>query len=108
MKPTKRTELLCLADIRDAIDRILEYTAAGKQAFLLDPRTQDAVVRNIEIIGEAVRGVTDQTRRANPAIPWREMAGMRDRVIHDYFRVDLEVVWDVVAHDLPPLRSMVA
>ena len=108
MTPSKRTERLHLTDIRDAIDKILGYTSTGREDFLVDSRTQDAVLRNIEIIGEAVRGVMDDTRAAHPEIPWREMAGMRDRIIHDYFRVDVDVVWDVVSQDLPPLREMIA
>jgi len=106
--PSKRSERLYLADILGAIDRILDYTRAGKEAFLADSRTQDAVLRNIEIVGEAVRGITGETRAAHPEIPWKEMAGMRDRIIHDYFRVDVEVVWDVVSQDLPALREQIA
>ena len=102
-----RSERLYLTDIRDAIDRILDYTAKGRGDFIADPRTQDAVVRNIEIIGEATRGVSDATRTAHPEIPWRDMADMRNKVIHDYFRTDLEVVWDVVTNDLPPLRQQI-
>jgi len=106
--PSKRSERLYLADILEAIDKILGYTSAGKEAFLSDSRSQDAVLRNVEIIGEAVRGVTEGTRAVHPEVPWREMAGMRDRVIHDYFRVDLDVVWDVVSQDLRPLREKIA
>jgi uncharacterized protein with HEPN domain len=105
--PTERSERLYLADIRDAIDRILTYTEEGRESFLADARTQDAVVRNIEIIGEATRGVSDVTRQAHPAIPWRDMADMRNKIIHDYFRIDLEVVWDVVTNDLRPLREQI-
>jgi hypothetical protein len=103
--PSRRTEHLYLADIRDAIDKILSYTSPGREAFLGDPRTQDAVLRNIEILGEAVRGVTGETRTAHPEVPWKDMAGMRDRIIHDYFRVDVDVVWDVVSQDLPSLKD---
>lgn len=108
MTPSKRSEGLFLTDIRDAIDKVLAYTSAGRELFLADSRTQDAVLRNVEIIGEAVRGITDETRIAHPEVPWREMAGMRDRIIHDYSRVDLDVVWDVVSRDLPPLREKIA
>ena len=108
MTPSKRTERLYLTDLRDAIDKILGYTSSGKEDIFADSRTQDAVLRNIEVIGEAVRGITDDTRTAHPEIPWREMAGMRDRIIHDYFRVDVDVVWDVVSQDLPPLREKIA
>ena len=105
MIPGERSESLYLSDILEAIDRILAYTTGGRETFFADPRTQDAVVRNIEIIGEATRGVSEATKAAHPELPWRDMSDMRNKVIHDYFRVDLEVVWDVVRNDLPPLRS---
>lgn len=97
----ERDERLYLSDIVTAIDRILEYTAAGRQRFLDDQLTQDAVVRNVEIIGEAVRNLSDATRQANPHVPWSKIVGTRDRVIHGYFRVDLDIIWEVVATELP-------
>ena len=66
------------------------------------------MIRNIEVMGEAVRGVSDATRQAHPQIPWGKIAGTRDRVIHGYFRVDLEIVWDVVEKELPNLREPLA
>ena len=69
---------------------------------------QDAVVRNLEIMGEATRGVSESTKRAHPEIPWRDISDMRNKVIHDYFRVDLAIVWTVVERDLPALREQIA
>ena len=69
---------------------------------------QDAAVRNIEIIGEAIRGVTEATRHAHPEIPWKKIAGTRDRVIHGYFRVDIDIVWEIVETELPGLREKIA
>jgi len=66
---------------------------------------QDAVIRNLEIIGEAVKHLTEQTRSKHPDIPWAAIAGMRDRLIHDYFHVDLNIAWDVVENDLETLRG---
>ena len=103
----ERDETLYLTDIRDAIDKVLTYTAKGRDAFFAESVTQDAVVRNIEIIGEAVRGVLASTRRAHPEVPWQDISDMRNKVIHDYFRVDLKVVWDVVERDLPALRRQI-
>ena len=80
----------------------------GQAQFRGDPKTQDAVVRNLEVIGEAVRGVSRETREAHPEVPWREIAGTRDRIIHGYFSVSLNVVWDIVGNDLPSLRDAVA
>jgi len=88
----------------DAIDAILEYTAGGRDEFMADRRTQDAVIRNIEILGQAVKGLADDTRSLDETVPWRQIAGMRDKLIHDYFGVDLTLVWDVVERELPALR----
>lgn len=96
-----------LAHVRDAIERILAYTGAGRTAFLADGKTQDAVVRNIEVIGEATKNLSPEIRDANPDIPWKRIAGMRDRVIHAYFGVDLDLVWEVVEDHLPALLARV-
>lgn len=106
----QRAERLYLVEILNAIDRALKYTAEGRDAFLGDPKlgdpkTQDAVIRNIEIIGEAVRGISEATRRAPPEVPWSKIAGTRDRVIHGYFNVDLEIIWEIVEAELPGLRQ---
>jgi uncharacterized protein with HEPN domain len=107
--PRERDERLCVSDILTAIDRVLAYTATGgRPAFFSDPKTQDAVIRNIEIVGEAVRGISESTRTAHPEIPWSKIAGTRDRVIHSYFRVDLDIVWDIVEKELPGLRQRMA
>lgn len=104
----ERDERLYLSDLLAAIDRILTYTTDGEAQFLGDPKTQDAVVRNLEVIGEAARGVSRETREAHPEVPWRQIAGTRDRIIHGYFNVSLKVVWDIVGNDLPNLRDAVA
>jgi uncharacterized protein with HEPN domain len=70
-----------------------------------DPTLQRAIVRSLEIIGEATKRVSTDIREANPQIAWRSMAGMRDRLIHDYFGVDLDIVWDVLQHKIPGLRE---
>lgn len=88
----------------EAIDAIFSYTVDGGEAFFSDGKTQDAVIRNIEIIGQAVKGISDDTRALEPAVPWRQIAGMRDKLIHEYFGVDLVLVWDVVERELPVLR----
>ena len=72
-------------------------------AFFKDIKTQGAVLRNIEIIGEAAKGVSEELRAKIPHIPWKNMAGMRDRLIHHYFGVNLDIVWQVISTELPEL-----
>jgi len=80
---SRREDAQRLADISEAIARIGAYIGdMSYEAFLIDTKTQDAVIRNIEIIGEAVKGISDQFRDANPQVPWRGLARMRDRLIH--------------------------
>jgi uncharacterized protein with HEPN domain len=88
----------------DAVDAILRYTAEGRGAFLADAKTQDAVIRNIEVVGEVVKALSDDTRALDPAVPWRQIEGMRDKLIREYLGVDTTLVWDVVEHELPLLR----
>jgi uncharacterized protein with HEPN domain len=78
--------------IRDCIDRILDYTRDGQGVFLADTKTQDAVIRNLEIIGEAVKNISGDLKSVYPDIPWQRIAGMRDRMIHEYFGVNLQIV----------------
>ena len=96
-----------LLHIRDCLDRIFEYTREGRAAFLADTRTQDAVIRNLEVIGEAAKNVPEDIRAAHPEIEWRKMAGLRDILIHRYFGIDVEIIWDVLQHKLPGLAAQV-
>jgi uncharacterized protein with HEPN domain len=103
-----RREQDFLQDIEDAIRRILEYTAdMDWDQYLTDYKTQDAVVRNLEVIGEATKNLSDEFRGQHPAVPWREMAGTRDRLTHLYFGINQEIVWQIVEHDLPVLRDRI-
>jgi len=78
----KKDSRVYLAQILERIDRILEYTANGGKAFFADSRTQDAVIRNFEVIGEAAKRIPDEYRKNHPSIPWRELSGFRDILIH--------------------------
>ncbi|MDX2034030.1 MAG: DUF86 domain-containing protein [Blastocatellia bacterium] len=99
-----RSEHDFVRDILEAIRRVGDYTAGiSYEAFLLDTKTQDAVVRNLEIIGEAVKNLSEELRAAHPAIAWKGMAAIRDKLIHHYFGVNLDVVWQVVTVELPPM-----
>ncbi len=77
-----------------------------QSAFESDVLLQDAVIRNIEVIGEAAKKVSDIFKEQNSQVPWREMAGMRDKLIHDYFGVDIEIVWKTVQIDIPVLKKL--
>lgn len=96
-----------LLHIQDAIGQIRAYTVDGKEAFLRDRMTQDAVVRNLEIIGEAVKRLSPELRSEYADVPWKRVAGMRDKMIHDYFGVDWQLVWEVVEKDLHALAETV-
>ncbi len=92
-----------LLHIRDSIARIRHYTSGGTARFLADTMIQDAVVRNLEIIGEAAKHVSEALKVNHAEVPWKQIAGMRDKVIHEYFGVNLELVWDAVQKDMPQL-----
>lgn len=96
-----------LRHIRDSIDRILSYTEGGRESFFSSLMVQDAVVRNLEIIGEAAKNLPREVRTLQSEIPWKQMAGMRDKLIHEYFGVDLYMVWSVVEDELPELREQI-
>jgi uncharacterized protein with HEPN domain len=102
-----KDQTVYLRHILEAIRRSLECPREGREAFLADTRTQDAVIRNLEVLGEATKALSQELRDRNPGIPWSAMARMRDRLIHHYFGVQLDIVWQVVASDLPTLQTQV-
>ncbi len=96
-----------LAQILERIERILNYTAKGKETFLGDPVIQDAVIRNLEVMGEASGRISEEYRASHPEIPWRGMTALRNVLIHDYEEVDLNQVWQVVEKELLPLKKAI-
>ncbi len=96
-----------LRHILDAIEKIESYAEVGKDTFMSTAHWQDATIRNLEIIGEAVKRLSDDFKKRNTNIPWRNVAGLRDVLIHDYMGVDLESVWNVVQANLPELKKVV-
>ncbi len=97
-----------LLDIEEAIGRIEKYAARGRDAFFTDELLQTWVVYHLQIIGEAARGCSPELRRANPGVPWKQIIGMRNLLVHAYFGIDEKAVWDVTERDLPALKQTVA
>ncbi len=97
-----------LEDILEAAGAAREFVAGmGKDELAKDRRTRDAVVRNLEIIGEAAKKLPVQTRRDHPEVEWKKITGLRDILVHDYFGIDMDIVWDIVQNKLPVLVEQV-
>lgn len=96
-----------LEHIRASLSRIIEFTREGKGVFLADAKTQDAVIRNLEIVGEAVKQLSESFKENHPEIEWRRISGMRDFLIHVYFGVNLDTVWKVVEDHVPVVLTLV-
>lgn len=103
----KKDPRVYLLHIRDALNAIERYTAGGKEHFLKDERTQDAVIYKLAVIGEAVKRLPKALRDAHPSIPWKRVAGLRDVVIHEYDTTEIPKIWRVVERDLPALSEAI-
>ncbi len=104
MKAAPAGDAVYLESMHDAIARIRRYLGRKRRrAFLADPLLQDALIRNLEVIGEAAGRVSRELAAQHPAIPWRDIAGMRHRLIHGYLKVNLDTVWQAIERDLPRL-----
>lgn len=102
MKKKDRSDKLYLEALLTAMNRIAEYIEGQNfDQFKLDYKTIDAVVRNFEIIGAASKNVSDTLKNQYPEIPWQEMYYLRNRVMHEYFGIDYEIIWDVARNNLP-------
>ena len=105
---SKRDPLVLLEDIMLAIQKIGRYTSQlNHDEFLGDELVIDGVARNLEIIGEAARQLPEEFRNAHTQIPWTQIAGLRNRIVHDYFGLDLEIIWEIIQRDLPELEMQV-
>ena len=96
-----------LGDIQEAIEKIQQRTSEGLRAFEAEELLQVWVVHHLQIIGEAASKLSAELREAHPEVPWSDIIGMRNILVHDYFGIDLGVVWNAVVGDLPPLKSKV-
>ena len=101
-----RDDGVFLGHIRDAIARIESYVdRLTERDFLDTPVVQDAVIRQLQVIGEATKRLSGEYRAKNPGIPWADIAGMRDKLVHDYVTIDLYAVWDTATRDLDKLKA---
>lgn len=94
-------------DIAEAIAKIGKYSARGRDVFESDELIQNWILRHIQIIGEAAQGVSAELKSAHPEVEWGSIAGMRNVLVHDYFGINTELVWDTVANDLPDLKTKI-
>lgn len=105
----KKDETVYLRHILDSIAKIESYLqGVTEERFQQEGMMQDAVLRQLEIIGEATKQISEESRQKNAHIPWRSIAGMRDKLIHAYFKVDLKEVWRTAQNDLPMLKVEIA
>ncbi|MBI2176846.1 MAG: DUF86 domain-containing protein [Candidatus Tectomicrobia bacterium] len=102
-----RDDRLRLLDILDAIERIEAQAARGKEAILRDEFLQVWMIHHLQIVGEASAGLSQELRAQYPQAPWSEAISMRNVLVHEYFGIDLEVIWDTVSRNLPKLKQEV-
>ena len=107
MNPGPEADRVLLVHMRDCLDRILEYTNAERMRFDASRLVQDAVIRNLQTLAESSQRLSSEIKGTEPQIPWRELAGFRNVIVHGYLGVDLGAVWLVVEQDLPPLSEAV-
>ncbi|MBC8414491.1 MAG: DUF86 domain-containing protein [Nitrospira sp.] len=102
-----KDDSLYLRHILDAILKVEEYTAVGRETFMSETHWQDAVIRQLEIIGEATKNITHELKSQYPDTPWKRVAGLRDILIHNYMGVDIAAVWEITQQNLPGLKKQV-
>ncbi len=105
MKSGAQADQVYLAHMLECIARVMAYTEEGEAAFRQSRLIQDAVIRNLQVMAESSQRLSDAARARSPETPWRAIAGFRNIVVHDYLGLDLDLVWGVVAKELPPLRQ---
>lgn len=100
-------DLPYLRDILSEIEKLKNFTSSGREEFLRDPKTQYAVIHAIQIIGEAAKRISGELKDTQPDLPWKQISGMRDVVVHDYAGVKIDLVWDTVAESIPMLENVI-
>lgn len=102
-----KDDILYLIHIRECIDRIEEYVRGGRAGFMEDRRTQDAVIRNLQVLAESSQRLSEEWKSKHPEIEWKGISGLRNILVHNYLGVDIEQVWLIVETDLPLLKQAV-
>jgi uncharacterized protein with HEPN domain len=103
-----KDDTLNITCIAESIARIESYTSEGREVFSQTPMIQDAVVRNFQVMGEATKNLSSDLRTTYADVPWRKIAGFRDVLVQDYLRIGLDIVWDIIQDELPPLKPRIA
>lgn len=104
----KKNPKIFIRHILDSINDIEKYTHhTSKEKFVKMKMMQDAIIRRVEVIGEAVKNISISFRKTYPHIPWQDMAGMRDILIHEYFGVNIGIVWKTIQKDIPKLKKQI-
>ncbi len=96
-----------MRDIREAIDKIEKYAVQGKEEFFANELIQSWILLQLQIVGEAARSMTAKTYEQHPDISWRDIIDFRNLLVHEYFRLDLELIWQIVAQELPILKQQI-
>jgi uncharacterized protein with HEPN domain len=102
-----KSDQLYLEHMLEAIKSVLGYAEPGEEIFFAEKMRQDAVVRNLEILGEAAKKISPALKQKHPDVPWKKIAGTRDKMIHEYFGVNLRLIWDVAEKELPKLEKKI-
>lgn len=98
---------LYLIHISESIDRIIEYTTDGRDAFMQSTLIQDGVVRNLQVMAESTKRLSDELKSSHPEVDWRGIADFRNVLVHDYLRIDLNLVWQAVERELPSVKAAI-
>jgi uncharacterized protein with HEPN domain len=102
-----KDDKLYLIHITECIERIEEYIAGGRSVFMESSLIQDAVLRNLQTMAESTQRISDSLKTLHPDVPWRDISGFRNILVHDYLGLDLEYIWQAIEHDLPSLKCQI-
>jgi uncharacterized protein with HEPN domain len=108
MKKSPEADTLYLIHISECLARIAEYSQGGKQSFFSETLTQDAIIRNLQIMPESTKRLSENFKARHPDIDWRGIAGLRNVLVHDYLKVNVDEVWEILTVDVPPFAEQIA